>query len=115
MLDGAILELSSSLRKSGIAGIGWSFSNFLLQKSIFIKNLMAFMFICSARILVCCLGNLYVLLISIMNFLCVMPRAPIANTRIGSTFQLWALMSFMRLSYFIVFSWIYSGEYLSLQ
>jgi hypothetical protein len=39
-----------------------------------------------------------------MNFLCVLPWAPAMNTRIGSKFQPQALMSFIRLTYFIVFS-----------
>jgi hypothetical protein len=47
---------------------------------------MAFMFICPARVLTCCLGILYILLISVMNFLCVLSRAPAVSTRIGSTF-----------------------------
>jgi hypothetical protein len=34
---------------------------------------MAFMSICSARVLVCCLGMLYIILNSVMNFLCVLP------------------------------------------
>jgi hypothetical protein len=101
--------------KSGSTSIGWLFSSFLLQRSIFIEYLMAFMFICSAKVLVCCLGILYILLISFMNFLCVLPRAPAVSTRIGSTFQPWALMLFKRLPYFTIFSWIFSGEYLSLQ
>jgi hypothetical protein len=68
------------------------------------EYLMAFVFIFSTRILVCCLGILYILLIYVMNFLCVLPWAPAMNTRIGSKFQPQALMSFIRLTYFIVFS-----------
>jgi hypothetical protein len=76
---------------------------------------MAFIFICSARILICCLGILYILFFSIMNFLCVQPRALTVSIRIGSIFHPWALMSFMRFSYFTIFSWIFSSEVLSLQ
>jgi hypothetical protein len=76
---------------------------------------MAFLFICLAKILVCCLGMLYILLSSIMNFLCVLPRAPAMSIRIGSTFQPRALISLMRISYFTIFSWNFSSEYLSLQ
>ena len=75
---------------------------------------MAFMFICLPKILVCCLGMLYILLSFVMNFLCVLPQAPALSIRIGSTFQPRALMSLMRLSYFIIFSWNFSSEYLSL-
>jgi hypothetical protein len=64
---------------------------------------MACMYIYLARILVFCLKILYILLISIMNFI------------IGLTFQPLALMSFVRFSYFFVFSCIFFGEYLSLQ
>jgi hypothetical protein len=48
-------------------------------------------------------------------FLCVLPRAPIVSTMSGSTFHPLALMSSIRPSYFAVFSFILSSEYLSLQ
>jgi hypothetical protein len=76
---------------------------------------MACMYIYLARILVFCLKILYILLISIMNFLCVLPQAPAVSIIIGLTFQPLALMSFVRFSYFFVFSCIFFGEYLSLQ
>jgi hypothetical protein len=47
--------------------------------------------------------------------LCVLPRAPAVSIISGSTFHPLALMSSMRPSYFIIFSFILSGEYLSLQ
>jgi hypothetical protein len=40
---------------------------------------MTFMLICSARVLVCCLGMLYILLISIMNILNVLPQVLAVN------------------------------------
>jgi hypothetical protein len=46
--------------------------------------------------------------------LCVLPRAPTVSTRSGSTFHPLTLMSSIRPSYFTVFSFILSGEYLSL-
>jgi hypothetical protein len=82
---------------------------------MYIKYLMGLMFICSVRVLICCLEMLYFLLISVMNILCVLPQALAVSMRIGSTFQPRALMSFMRFSYFIVFSCFFVGEYLSLQ
>jgi hypothetical protein len=45
----------------------------------------------------------------------VLPRAPAVRTKSGSTFHPLALMSSISLSYFIVFSSILFGEYLSLQ
>jgi hypothetical protein len=98
------------LRKSSRTGKGWLFSNFLLHRSIFIEYLMAFMYICSAKIFVCCLEILYIYFISVMNFLCVLPWAPTMSTRIVSAFQPWSLMSFIRFTYFLVFSWIFLGS-----
>ena len=66
--------------------------------------LMAFMFICSASVLVCCLGMLYILFISFMDFLCVLPWAHAVSTNIWSLFQPLALLLFVRFSYFFVFS-----------
>jgi hypothetical protein len=63
--------------------------------------------ICLARVLICCLGMLYILLISIMNFLCMLPQALAMSISIGSAFQPLALMLFMRFSYFSVFSYIF--------
>jgi hypothetical protein len=45
----------------------------------------------------------------------VLPLAPVVSIISGSTFQRLALMSLIRPGYLIVFSWILSGEYLSLQ
>jgi hypothetical protein len=64
---------------------------------------MAFMFICSARVLVCCLEMLYIVLIFVMNFLCVLPQAPTISINIGFTFQPLVLILFMRFSIFFVF------------
>jgi hypothetical protein len=48
-------------------------------------------------------------------FLWVLPLAPIVRVISGSTFQPLALMSFIKPKYLSFFSWILSGEYLSLQ
>ena len=47
--------------------------------------------------------------------LCILPRALAMRTKSGSTFHPLALMSSISLSYFIDFSFILFGEYLSLQ
>jgi hypothetical protein len=47
--------------------------------------------------------------------LCVLPLAPAMSTRSGSTFHPLALMSSIKPSYFSVFSFIFSSDYLSLQ
>jgi hypothetical protein len=61
------------------------------------------------------LGIVYVFFKSVIVDLCVLPRAPTVSVSNGSTFQPFALMAFMNPWYFLVFSWILSVEYLSLQ
>ena len=65
---------------------------------------MAFMYICSASVLVCFFGMLYILLIFVMIIWYMIPRVFAVNTNIGSIFQPLALMSFVRFSYFFVVS-----------
>jgi hypothetical protein len=47
-------------------------------------------------------------------FLWVLPLAPAVSKISGSTFQPLVLMSLVRPKYLSIFSWILSGEYLSL-
>jgi hypothetical protein len=82
---------------------------------MFIAYFMAFVLSCET------IGSIRVLGIEYRFFsvdivvLCVLPRVPTVSTRSGSTFHSLALMSSIRPSYFTVFLFILSGEYLLLQ
>jgi hypothetical protein len=76
---------------------------------------MAFMFSWEAIGSIRALGIVYVFFNLVTVDLCVLPRALAVSVNNGSTFQPFALMASMSPWYFLVFSWILSGEYLSLQ
>jgi hypothetical protein len=99
----------------GIFGTGWLFFNFLLYKSMFIAYFMAFVLSCETIGSIRVLGIEYKFFSVDIVVLCVLPWVLAVRTRSGSTFHPLALMSSIRPSYFIVFSSILSGEYLSLQ
>ena len=61
------------------------------------------------------LGIVYVFFNLVIVDLCVLPQAPVVSVSNGSTFQPFALKASMSPWYFLVFSWILSREYLSLQ
>jgi hypothetical protein len=82
---------------------------------MFIAYFMAFVLSCETIGSIRVLGIEYRFLSADIVVLCVLPRAPAMSTRSGSTFHPLALMSSIRPSYFAVFSFILSGEYLSLQ
>jgi hypothetical protein len=82
---------------------------------MFIAYFMAFVLSCETIGPVMVLGIEYKFLSADIVVLCVLPRAPVLRTKSGSTFHPLALMSSIRPLYFIVFSSILSGEYLSLQ
>jgi hypothetical protein len=82
---------------------------------MFIAYFMAFVLSCEIIGSIRILGIEYRFFSADIVVLCALPRAPTVSTRSGSTFHPLALMSSIRPSYFTVFSFILSGEYLSLQ
>jgi hypothetical protein len=82
---------------------------------MFIAYFMAFVLSCETIGSIRVLGIEYKFFSADIVVLCVVPQAPIVSTKSGSTFHPLALMSSIRPSYFIVFSFILFGEYLSLQ
>jgi hypothetical protein len=80
-----------------------------------IAYFMAFVLSCETIGSIMVLGIMYRFFSADIVVLCVLLRAPAVSTRSGSTFHPLALMSSIRPSYFTVFSFILSGEYLSLQ
>jgi hypothetical protein len=82
---------------------------------MFIAYFMAFVLSCETIGSIRILGIEYKFLSADIVVLCVLPQAPTVSTRSGSTFHPLALMSSIRSSYFAIFSFILSSEYLSLQ
>ena len=82
---------------------------------MFIAYFMTFVLSCETIGSIMVLGIVYRFLSIDIIVLCVLPWAPAVSTRNGSTFHPLALILSSRPSYFIVFSFILSGEYLSLQ
>jgi hypothetical protein len=76
---------------------------------------MVFVLSCETLGSIRVLGIVYKFFSADIVVLCVLPWAPVVSTRSGSTFHPLALMSSIRPSYFAIFSFILSGEYLSLQ
>jgi hypothetical protein len=82
---------------------------------MFIAYFMAFVLSCETIGSMRVLGIAYKFLSADIVVLCVLSWAPTVSIISGSTFHPLALMSSIRPSYFIVFSFILSSEYLSLQ
>jgi hypothetical protein len=82
---------------------------------MFITYFMSFVLSCETIGSIKDLGMEYKFFSADIVVLCVLPRAPAMRTMIESTFHPLALMSSIRPSYFIIFSSILSGKYLSLQ
>jgi hypothetical protein len=76
---------------------------------------MAMILICHTIGSIMFLGSEKTRLSSDIVFLWVLPLAPTVSVISGSTFQPLVLMSLIKPKYLSVFSWILSGEYLSLQ
>jgi hypothetical protein len=98
-----------------VVGRGWLFSSFLLKNKIFIAYFMAIILSCDTIGSIVFLGSEKTCLSSDIVFLWVLPLAPAVSVISGSTFQPLALMSLIKPKYLSVFSWMLSGEYLSLQ
>jgi hypothetical protein len=81
---------------------------------MFIAYFMAFVLSCETIGSMRVLGIAYKFLSADIVVLCVLPRALAVSTISGSTFHPLALMSSIRPSYFTVFLFILSGEYLLL-
>jgi hypothetical protein len=75
---------------------------------------MAMILICHTIGSIMFLGSEKTRLSSDIVFLWVLPLAPTVSVISGSTFQPLVLMSLIKPKYLSVFSWILSGEYLSL-
>jgi hypothetical protein len=82
---------------------------------MFIAYVMAFVLSCETTGSIRVLGIAYKFFSVDIVVLCVLPLALAVSTRSGSTFHPLALMSSIKSSYFSVFSFIFSVEYLSLQ
>jgi hypothetical protein len=82
---------------------------------MFIAYLMAIMFSCDTIGSIMFLGSEYACFSSDIMFLLVLLLAPAVSVISGSTFQPLALILLISPRYLFVFSWIFSGEYLSLQ
>jgi hypothetical protein len=82
---------------------------------MFIAYFMAFVLSCETIDSIRILGIEYRFFSADIVVLCVLPQAPAVSTKSRSTFHPLALISSIKPSYFNVFSFILSGEYLSLQ
>jgi hypothetical protein len=98
-----------------VIGNDWLFSSFFLKNKIFIAYLMAIMLNCDTIGSIMFLGIEKARFSSDIVFLWVLPLAPTVSVISGSMFQPLALMLLINPRYFSVFSWIFFGEYLSLQ